>query len=525
MKRILYLCFLLVTAHSICRADISWSSPPVTLSSAIVDSSDPHVVIDSNGNATAIWLENGVINSSSQPFGGSWSASTTLSGSVASSPRIGVDASGNVTAIWLENGVVNSATLPFGGSWSSATAISGSGASSPEISVDSSGNVVGIWVRNGFIESATKLFGGSWSLVHMLSTNGAENSPKVSIGSNGKVVAVWGSVVGGNTIVVSATSLINGNWGASFNILSQTPAMRHNYPNVAVDANGNAIATWFRYSVNGSQFANVTLLTASLTSGSSTWTAIPIALDTSFGSRDPATLVNKICVDGAGNAIAMWTNSFDGETFNLLTAEQAFGGLWSTGGTPVLQNLYSYSADISLTSGGDAVITHMFWDGSNVLIQATEIDVRSTIPNFFSVPVNLSTTVGNNTPSVNSSVSGSTMYGATVWVSNNGSNNTIVASSGTASVLAGPTGLAVAQNVNNFGVFDEYFNTISWTPSIAPNIVQYNIYRNGIYFASVDAFTTQLDDHNAVQNGAVTYGVSAVNSEFDQSPIVTVNFP
>lgn len=525
MKRILYLCLLLVSAHSICSADVNWSSPPVTISSAFDNSSDPRSVIDLSGNATAIWVEGGVINASTQPFGGSWSAPTTISGSTASNPRVGIDSSGNVTAVWLENGVVNSATLPFGGSWSATTAVSGSGASSPAMSVDSSGNAVVVWVRNGFIESATKLFGGSWSLVHMLSSNGVENSPKVSIGANGQVVAVWGSVVGANTIVVSATSLINGNWGASFNILSQTPALRHNYPNVAVDANGNAVATWFRYSNGGSQFSNVTLLTASLTSGSNTWTAIPIALDTSFGSRDPATLVNKIRVDANGNAIALWTNSFDGETYNLLSAVQQFGGLWVTGGTPVLQNIYTSSADIAVTSIGDSIITYMFWDGSNVLIQASETDIRSTSANFFSVPINLSNTVGNSSPSVASALSGSTVFGATVWVSNNGTNNTIVASSGSKNVLAGPTGLAVSQNVNNLGVFNEYFNTISWTASVAPNIVQYNVYRNGIYFASVDAFTTQLVDHNVVQNGAVTYGVSAVNSEFDQSPVVTVNFP
>ena len=79
----------------------------------------------------------------------SWSAPTTISNTGASSPMLGIDSSGNVTALWLENGVVSSASLPFGGSWSAEVAVSSSGSSSPALAVDHSGNAVAIWVRGG----------------------------------------------------------------------------------------------------------------------------------------------------------------------------------------------------------------------------------------------------------------------------------------------------------------------------------------------------------------------------------------
>jgi hypothetical protein len=107
----------------------------------------------------------------------------------------------------------------------------------------------------------------------------------------------------------------------------------------------------------------------------------------------------------------------------------------------------------------------------------------------------------------------------------NGSNRVINAVTGSRSLPVPPTGLAVMQSSTNFGVFTEFFNTVSWTASVDPTVEGYLIYRDGILIGQVDAATVSFVDHNRVQSGPLTYGVASINNEPVQGRIVTVNYP
>ena len=131
----------------------------------------------------------------------------------------------------------------------------------------------------------------------------------------------------------------------------------------------------------------------------------------------------------------------------------------------------------------------------------------------------------NGFPRVAASVNGDTVNAAAVWIEFDGMSNVIAASNGLRTSIAAPTSLTVTQSTNNFNVFTEFFNTLSWTASTSPNIDKYNIYRDGVFFTAVDFFTTQIIDHNAVQNGSVTYGVAAIDTSGSVSSIATVSFP
>ena len=153
-------------------------------------------------------------------------------------------------------------------------------------------------------------------------------------------------------------------------------------------------------------------------------------------------------------------------------------------------------------------------DGSsNVLIQATETDIGGIEQDFFTIPQTISTGSNNGYPRVATTYSGGTVNAAAVWISSDGVNNTISAATGSKTVIAPPTGLSVTQSSTSFGVFTEYYNTVGWTASTDPNIVEYVIYRDGIALTSVASSTVQFIDHNRVQSGSVTYGVSAVESD------------
>ncbi len=526
MKKLLTLgCLVTSLLQWPCHAQLNWSSPPTSISTSGVNASDPHVVIDQNGNATAVWAENGVIQTSSIPSGGSWGTITGISNSGASFPRIGIDSSGNVTATWVESGVVNSSTLPFGGSWSAETALSNSGASTPEIFIDSTGNAVAVWERNGYIESSQKPAGGSWSLVSMLSSVGAEDHPQVCIGGSGAIFAVWHSVSSGADIVVSAQGIVNGSWASPLNIVSASASLHHNYPRIVVDDLGNASAAWYSYDLSGTTYSSVEVLASHFSSTGTSWTT-PTELSNP-GAYNPADLFLAMGVDSAGNVIAEWTNSYNGWSFGVESAVKPLGQNWVVNGTLVEQDTYAYQGDISVAPSGNAVTAYMYFDGTTIFTQAAETSINGIAENFYSSPVNLSDGLDNAYPRVWASYSSSSgnLNGASVWLNYNGTNTNVQASVGSNALTAPPTSLAVSQSSNNFGVFTEYYNTLTWTTSTDPTIVEYIVYRNGSIVQGIDPDVTEFIDHNAVQSQAVTYGVAAVNGELLLSAVQTVDLP
>jgi hypothetical protein len=83
----------------------AWSGP-VDLSAAGQDAEWPNVVVDPPGNTTAIWQRfngsNWIIQSAERPAGGAWSGPVDLSavGQDASIPHVALDPQGNATAVW-----------------------------------------------------------------------------------------------------------------------------------------------------------------------------------------------------------------------------------------------------------------------------------------------------------------------------------------------------------------------------------------------------------------------------------------
>ncbi len=68
MKKIWILIFTICAFSRLLGDNINWSNP-VTISTAGATASEPRVVIDVNGNATAVWSESSLVKASSQPAG------------------------------------------------------------------------------------------------------------------------------------------------------------------------------------------------------------------------------------------------------------------------------------------------------------------------------------------------------------------------------------------------------------------------------------------------------------------------
>jgi hypothetical protein len=499
---------------------VSWNFPPQVLSSSMANASNPYIVSDTNGNFVAAWIENGVVKANTQPTGGSWgSMSSTVSNGGASSLQLAMDGAGTTTAIWIENGTVASSSLPLGGSWSAETILSGSGASAPQIAADTAGDLVAIWVENGAINSMTKISKQPWPQTpDVLAAAG--DSPQIAMNGNGFAGAVWHEVVSSVDTIFFAGKSIGASWTAGEAISN---SLYHSvYPKIAVDSLGNVLAAWFRYTLSGQAYSNVIVQSASLPVNGSWQSPVDVS---SAGLRNPADLQIQVAFNGINEGLMMWINSFDGSMF---TGEGSF--LSPTGWISPVQflpsNLYGYSGGFSLNNSGYASGAFMGLDSSgsgNIVVNAFQVNTYSSFLNS-TTPQTISSGAVNGYPSIASAYVGGASQIAAVWLNNDGMFTTVQTANGTSAPLAPPANLSVVQSSNNYGLFTEYVNTLSWNPPSDPLVAGCLIYRNGLQIASYPPNLSYID-HNQAQNSSVTYGVSFIMSNGDESATSTVNFP
>lgn len=522
MKTITMILLALFCCCNLQSEKINWSDP-VLLSTQGQDATDQHIAIDLNGNIGAVWIENGFVMFCQQLTGGAWSLpAVAISSFGASEPRIAFDANGMITVLWLSNGVVSTVSKSLTGNWNSVTPLSASGAAEPQLAVDSSGNCVAIWNRQGSIESSTKLSAGSWSASPDVLASTAGSAPQVYISSNGATVAVWHGLSSGHYAVFSSSKNIGGSWSLPAQIISTSND--NQYPQVAVDASGNALAIWYNCTISGTTYTNISLQFASCPYQGS-WTTPGTITNTNVS--DPSAGDAKIAFDTKGDAIVLWKTQYVGDFYGIRTIVRNPNGSWEPPIDLVALNLYAYAADMSVTSRGEAFVAFMFYDTSSSLLNilVTEAHIAAYENSFWAVPINLSTGNINGYPKIAASLTGNTINAASLWQNYGGINKKLYATTGSGTVILPPTNPTVTQSSNNFGLFTEYNNTVSWGPSPSPSASAYIVFRNGEFFTRVPATFSQIIDYNTGLNEPVTYAIATLDDQDAQSENVTVSFP
>lgn len=114
MKKLLFL-MLLFTG---CLCASHWE-PPLDLSNNAPGNGDGTIVVDSQGNAAAIWQDatTSSILASYRPYNGGWEGPTVLDAVGEPDPHICVDEAGNFRAVWEFGSTIRTATKPFGEAW------------------------------------------------------------------------------------------------------------------------------------------------------------------------------------------------------------------------------------------------------------------------------------------------------------------------------------------------------------------------------------------------------------------------
>jgi hypothetical protein len=182
----------------------------INVSDAGQDGFEAQTVVDSSGNAHAVWTRSDgshfVIQYGTRTPSGAWSPAQTLSdpSQSASSPQIGIDPSGNAVVVWTRTDGTNlriqSAYKPSGGSFGVPVTVSAAGgdASSPQVSMDGAGKALVAWQRfdgtNLRVQAAIRAAGtgGAFGAASTLSLGGRDAfAPTVAAGpdadNNGNV--------------------------------------------------------------------------------------------------------------------------------------------------------------------------------------------------------------------------------------------------------------------------------------------------------------------------------------------------
>jgi hypothetical protein len=249
----------------------------------------PQVAVDASGNVVAAWMHSvdtvGIATAGAvhhvwsnrwTPSGG-WGTAEPIEtnnsddGAFSQVAQVVVDVSGNVVAVWPQwDGTREdlwSNRWTTSGGWGTAERIETDGTGSayrPQVAVDASGNAVVVWYQwdgtRDSIWSNRWTPSGGWGTAERIETDDAEDArgPQVAIDAIGDAVAVWQRF--DTTLdrqerrasVWSNRWTPSGGWGTAERINTEdADTFRGTYPQVAVDAIGNAVAVWSQSSGAG----------------------------------------------------------------------------------------------------------------------------------------------------------------------------------------------------------------------------------------------------------------------------------
>ena len=206
---------------------------------------------------------------------------------------------------------------------------------------DDQGVAISIWANRYDVGS------GSWGTATLIETgSGAADNPDVAMDSSGNAIAVWKQSDGTFDSIYANRYVVGQGWGTATLIETQTG--NADFPKVAADGNGNAIAVWQqKKSIWANRFASATATVTTFTdvttaagfSGcptcqlNSSWCA-------SWADYDEDGFVDIITLghiqDLTGSISQLWHNNGDG-TFTDVTSQagldphngDAHGAVWA----------------------------------------------------------------------------------------------------------------------------------------------------------------------------------------------------
>jgi len=161
---------------------------------------------------------------------------------------VGVDDAGAATVAWLgADGAVFAATRPAGGAWSDPVALAGPGGSNLDLAVGGGGTAVAVWISGCRPFAARRPAGGAWQAAIPLDADGAcAEVPGAAVDATGNAVAAWRRWTGtGRVLRVADLGAGDAAWGSQQDLgAAGRTAAYIEPPVVSVTRQGGAVALW-----------------------------------------------------------------------------------------------------------------------------------------------------------------------------------------------------------------------------------------------------------------------------------------
>jgi hypothetical protein len=234
-----------------------WSAPE-RIAGDMAGSVAARVTTDKRGNPRVIVNANGTLSYFTRSAGG-WSSPIELARN-ASDHQLAVDAEDNAIAMWREGGVIVARRYTRALGWENPEALSlveFGAAHDPHLAMDAAGNAMVVWQQAYALATSFAVLAarfdkarGGWvsrTVINNLTQTGDDaNSPRIGFDAAGEAVAVWSKYDGRlNRMVIAANAHLPGaGWGTEEMISGASDNAL--LPDVAVSANGQAMATWWQ---------------------------------------------------------------------------------------------------------------------------------------------------------------------------------------------------------------------------------------------------------------------------------------
>jgi hypothetical protein len=368
-------------------------------------STAPQVAIDADGSAVAVWDESSNLTLASDdiwsnraaPIDG-WDATKAESiennedegngGDIARDPQLAIDSEGNVVVVWRQRvssgmpyQIWSNRYLPSGG-WDPAraerigSAVPGAEVQ-PQVAIDPKGNAIAVWAkfdeaRGRFDVRSNRYELGTWGAARPVSTDnsGDASGPQVVMDSNGNGIAVWEQVVGNRNRSVVYSARWNGDWGTPQPIDDDNAGNAED-PEIAVDAEGNAIAVWGQ-SGNRSEDERFDIWSNRYTPSDNRW-GVPelVETDDAGSASDP-----QVAMAPSGDAVAVWVQ-FDGRRFDIWSNRYTLDVGWGRPERIETENRGQGSTpQVAMDPSGSAVVVWTQFDGVQFAIWSNRYTPR-----------------------------------------------------------------------------------------------------------------------------------------------------
>jgi hypothetical protein len=284
----------------------------------------PQVAVDANGNALAVWQQfDGTRNNiwaNRYAAGTGWGSAELIetdNAGDAYDPQVAFDASGNAIAVWNQSDGARSNIWAnrYAGGWGSAEVIetdNAGDASHPQVAFDARGNAIAVWDQSDGTHTniwANRYAAGTgWGSAELIETDNAGDAydPQVAVDDSGNAIAVWQQSDGTRNNIRANRYVAGAGWGSAA-LIETSNAGDASYPQIAVDASGNAIAVW-----DQSDGTRTNIWTNRYAAGSGWGSAALIETD----NAGDAGYRPEVAVDTSGSALAVWGQS-DGIRVNI----------------------------------------------------------------------------------------------------------------------------------------------------------------------------------------------------------------